>query len=492
MGETTQTAPAEVLPPAPTNQVYAIVHDSVDALSYQIARSETRGFGHGWKDATGADHEARESEDGKRILRSMPTWPELQQDLWLSLYRKTPRVRDLAEMAPATKFNGLVMGEVTKLAPYRDLHAQTYGSDLKTSEALAILVGLAEKWLDDLKKRLRRATKASGSGGVPLPWGGEASEQAIENAARQSAREVLKEISEELEQIEGCLSAAGVGTGAEMQVGDAQKRIAIGRKLMKSAQFTKLAQMVGRMQMAARAIRQSTIDPGHAEVTDIECGCSIPQLLPAELVALGDETFELAFLRRLSERQVLQYKLRSPEELNRGPMVICVDSSGSMGGDKDVWAKAVALALTGVCREQKRDCCVLFYDDRVKREISLPGGKVSLEEFELLATFFSGGGTNFSMPLERARKIIETGAEKMPKMDRADIVFITDGQAHLDDFWVKRFCADKARLSFHIWGVGIQCGSSAALTAVCDEVCQVANLNDDKQALDVVFGRATK
>src|SRR5439155_502145 len=58
--------------------------------------------------------------------------------------------------------------------------------------------------------------------------------------------------------------------------------------------------------------------------------------------------------RRLVEGRLLSYSLRGVDERGRGPMIVCLDGSGSMAGDKVIWSKAVALTLLEIARRQRR------------------------------------------------------------------------------------------------------------------------------------------
>ena len=51
---------------------------------------------------------------------------------------------------------------------------------------------------------------------------------------------------------------------------------------------------------------------------------------------------------------MLQYRLREDEQKGKGPMVVCIDVSSSMQGDKELWAKAVSLTLMDIARRQRR------------------------------------------------------------------------------------------------------------------------------------------
>jgi hypothetical protein len=96
------------------------------------------------------------------------------------------------------------------------------------------------------------------------------------------------------------------------------------------------------------------------EVADIKYGSDIGHVLPSELALLADPALEALFFHRYAEGQQIQYELLGNEKQGQGPIILAVDTSVSMtealgGISKDVWAKAVMLALMAIARLQERD-----------------------------------------------------------------------------------------------------------------------------------------
>ena len=189
--------------------------------------------------------------------------------------------------------------------------------------------------------------------------------------------------------------------------------------------------MVGRFKQDARALKRKTLERGVAEAYDIELGSELGRLIPAELLAMHHPVLKRDFHRRVLEGTVLQYRLRDDEQKGKGPMVVCIDVSSSMQGDKEMWSKAVALTLMDIARRQRR----LF------RAVMFSSGDVSLKVLDLnrerryqpdlnkvveMAEYFPGGGTDFETPIDAA---VELLGEK--KLKRGDIVIITDGESQV-------------------------------------------------------------
>jgi len=239
-----------------------------------------------------------------------------------------------------------------------------------------------------------------------------------------------------------------------------------------------LARLVGRFKQDARALRRKTLDRGVSEAYDIERGADLGRLIPSELLALHHPQLRADFHRRLLEGAVLQYRLREDEQKGKGPMVVCIDVSSSMQGDKELWAKAVSLTLMDIARRQRR----LF------RAVLFSSGPESMKVIDLnrerryqpelpkvieMAEYFPGGGTDFQGPIDAAVGLI---ADK--KLKRGDIVVITDGECQVSPEWLAQLKERKEDLQFSIFAVLVDVGSSdlSTLAQFSDRVSSVTKL----------------
>jgi uncharacterized protein with von Willebrand factor type A (vWA) domain len=265
------------------------------------------------------------------------------------------------------------------------------------------------------------------------------------------------------------------GQGGRLSAGE---RLELGRRLARNRKLGELARLVGRFKQDARALRRKTLDTGVAEAYDIERGADLGRLIPSELLALHHPQLRADFQRRLLEGAVLQYRLRDDEQKGKGPMVVCIDVSSSMQGDKELWAKAVSLTLMDIARRQRR----LF------RAVLFSSGPESMKVIDLnrerryqpelpkvieLAEYFPGGGTDFQAPIDAAIELI---ADK--KLKRGDIVVITDGECQVSPEWLAELKRRKDDLQFSIFAVLVDVGSSdlSTLAQFSDRVSSVTKL----------------
>lgn len=269
-----------------------------------------------------------------------------------------------------------------------------------------------------------------------------------------------------------------LGTGYRSPAG---QKLELGRRLAGNEKLKKLARMVGRMKFHALALRKKIFERSSEEVLEVERGDSLNRLLPHELLSLHHPLLRKDFHRRFLDQELLQYSLRGNEEKGKGPMVVCLDGSSSMAGDKEIWSKAVTLTLLEIARRQRRlfrsicfsseDMPLQILDMNPKRyEIEI--GKVMD-----LAEYFPGGGTDFQKPLDAALECL-----KKSRFKKGDVVFITDGECQVSQEWAEKFRSDKEGLGFSLFSILIDVGPSSlgTLKEFSDRITTIKQLTGDE------------
>lgn len=311
-----------------------------------------------------------------------------------------------------------------------------------------------------------------------------------DDALRRSARVACGRASAAIEQLREALEglehvafgpAPGTGRGADGAPGDGQQVRSLAARLRDDARLRRIAQLAGRFRRVAGAKRRSRTRHGADEVVDVEQGADLGRLLPLELVQLVHPRTKLLAMRNLLERQSLQYRLEGTETLGRGPLVVAVDKSGSMDGERDIWATAVALALLDVAQAEGRPFALLCFTGTVTHEsIVMPGD--ALPDAALFVP--ADGGTNIDAAVRRGLDIIEQHPGALKK---ADVVLITDGGSSAGDAPALRERA--LTLGVTILGVGIGIEASV-LAPWCDEAEDVTDLSRiEESAVRLLFER---
>ncbi len=229
--------------------------------------------------------------------------------------------------------------------------------------------------------------------------------------------------------------------------------------LQQQPELEKLAQLLGRSQSAKQLPSDSPIfepltilekvpEAIPEQVSGIGQSDDILRLLPAELAMLGVEELEFEFYRKLVEKRLLTYQLQGDswkerqvlrpivhhnhQEQPRGPFIVCIDTSGSMGGFNERCAKAFCLALMKIALADNRACHVmLFSSDLVHYDLLAEDGLEQCMRF--LQQSFKGG-TDLAACLQETIKKMESQL-----WHDADAVVISDFVAQrLPDELIKK------------------------------------------------------
>lgn len=196
-----------------------------------------------------------------------------------------------------------------------------------------------------------------------------------------------------------------------------------------SPEFIKLAEQAGRLNQIARGVlssKVSTITPTQNGVT---LGNDILKTLPSELALLARKETEAAFYKKAMDSNLLVYDHKKREKLNRGPLIIFVDTSDSMSGEKGYVSKAIVACLHSIAQKEKRWLSVIvFSGGKRNKEFIFDPQKPSPDRFVEMLTLFYGGGTSFEESVDLGLKRLEDS-----NFRGADFIFLSDFDGLIDE-----------------------------------------------------------
>ena len=269
-----------------------------------------------------------------------------------------------------------------------------------------------------------------------------------------------------------------IGTGARTPPG---QKLELGRRLAGNEKLRKLARMVGRMKFHALALRKKVFERSSEELLEVERGDALHRLLPHEMLSLHHPVLRKDFYRRFLDQELTQYSLRGIEEKGKGPMIVCLDGSSSMSGEKEIWSKAVTLTLLEIARKQRRlfrSICFSSAETPLQVLDMNPRDRYEVETKTImdLAEYFPGGGTDFQKPLDAALDCLGQARFK-----KGDIIFITDGECQVDAQWAENFRRQKEKLGFSLFSILIDMGpaSLGTLREFSDRISTIKQLTGD-------------
>jgi uncharacterized protein with von Willebrand factor type A (vWA) domain len=308
------------------------------------------------------------------------------------------------------------------------------------------------------------------------------SQTPMSREAMQAIESAAKAASDAVEAAKGMPSfGAGFGPG-EPTYQSPEQALTIAEMWANNPMLRRIAELFGRLDRDMRFQRSKRIVGGNDEIVDVEFGDNLARVLPHELALFSDEDLELDFLARYADAELLQFSTVGEEHAGRGPILVVVDGSGSMQGEKNIWARAVSMCLLHIARLEKRDfACIEFASARqVAQWVFYAKQPMDAQQIVDMASHFFGGGTS---PIQGVQGAV-TLMQQAPPFKKADLVMIGDGEAGFgpED---KRLRDQLVELGVRLFGIAIGgSGTYQYLTEYCESTVHVSEfeLQDPSRA----------
>jgi uncharacterized protein with von Willebrand factor type A (vWA) domain len=332
-----------------------------------------------------------------------------------------------------------------------------------------------QKEYKELAKRAKNKEKGNGES-ISLDSENEDTEELDEfvSKIKDAAKNSLKEISEDIEDtINGMNAVSSWGSGkGDKNTLNPEERMRLASKILENKNLHKIVKKLGKLKLIAINEYKSKIKHYSGEIYSIKIGDDLKHLLPKELVNFSDEILYLDFLRKFVDKKLLTYDLDNEVEKNKGPIIVLLDHSGSMYGEREIWGKAVALSIIEIAKREKRKFGYIAFDDDVRFKKIFED--ISIDDILELASLYYGGGTNFEKPLKCAMEMIGEG------FDNADIVLITDGYAEVSDEFLNKLNDFKKDKKLKLVSIFIETHPTETIKKISDELIKVFDLTDDE------------
>lgn len=482
-----------------------------------------------------ADQIAEEVKDYKMAERELgnkvKTGYEAMTDTLFSLFKANPHLKDPKQVRPSYMINHRVVDEMMKLKEWargRDisigdpvgagLAAATMEPHLealfdkmqeaqKQAQELEQMLGQAEDYADKIDDLMDQAQNAdTEQDAQDFQDQADKLQEQLEQLMQQmqdAQDDLNKELDDHQADMKSALTAGlkelgdqndalqqidswGMNSGGYRKM-NPEARLALTKKLQ-TEKFRKMAELFGRMQSVAMSEQVNRAEYASDEIYDLEQGSDLSRVIPPEMLALNDEHLVLDWLHRYVEHSLVQYSLRGDDTVVKGGIILLEDGSSSMAGTREIWSKAIGLALLKVAIMQKRPfyavnfagpgSYITFDFDTTKSELRMVkaynGSSQEYHGPEAIVEYAESamhGGTDFMTPLALGLDLLRTQHDELGATE-GDIVFLTDGECGVPDSFMKEFKAEQARLEFKVFGVAIQTSpKSEPLNTITDGKC---------------------
>ena len=358
---------------------------------------------------------------------------------------------------------------------YHALHAATRLDDTAA--------GIAAAHFAEQFSRLKKEDTKDHAGGATAGGSGAADALGDEMATLRAVGRAVAEAGKEVAELHEAAGALGLGPGSPGS-NDPRAVAALFRRVRSDPALRRVCELAGRFRRVARSKQRLKQTHGLDDVVGVEPGGEVGRLLPVELAKLAVPELELDTMRRIVERQAMCREHHGVEPAGKGPVVVCLDESGSMEGAKIHTAKALALALAWVARQQRRWCALVAYSgDSGERLLPLPPGRWDESRLADWLSAFLGRGSDIDVPVR-----------EMPRMYRelrapagvTDLVFVTDARCRLSADVKNHFLDWKRAAQARLVTLVID-NRPGDLAHVSDEVHTVRSLDPGSDAVGRVL-----
>lgn len=189
------------------------------------------------------------------------------------------------------------------------------------------------------------------------------------------------------------------------------------------SRLREIVDLIGRMERASEDFVQVTHGTGKESVTDVHNGDDVTDMPGDEyaMMALAPE----AWAARYANGQVSVYDREGPENKKHGPVMVLVDKSGSMYGERIRWARAVGAAAALKAVGQGRLTSVTMFGGTGEHTTVMASDKTQTAEMIRTLGMSAGGGTDTEDAVVHALSFMKSSGKKF---EQSDMLLVTDGE----------------------------------------------------------------
>ena len=218
--------------------------------------------------------------------------------------------------------------------------------------------------------------------------------------------------------------------------------------LQNEASIRELADLLGELRAAELEMEEETLEETivrqewridehvPSEIVGVRESRDLNNLLTSEVALLSDATMESLFLKKFVDRQLLTFRYQDRRlvsgteqttrvrqrvrQREKGPFIVCVDTSESMHGRPEQIAKVLCLAILKMASRDDRRAFLINFSVGIKT-IDLYDIAGSIDQIAAFLSMSFYGGTDASLALYEALRQLKSN-----HYERADVLMISD------------------------------------------------------------------
>jgi uncharacterized protein with von Willebrand factor type A (vWA) domain len=416
------------------------------------------------------------AEGGMRDACALPDAADVATDAFASLYEAAPEPAP----APADERRARYWLDMLERDDYRALHRHTaHHIELARIGAASLAAAYAQYVHAEDQHE-------APDGGAPAPD----SPQGIAAEARRlrSLRKALAAATEGVHTAEAAAQGLGGAEAGRLAPGELAK---VARMAASNTTLRAILEAAGRYRTRARTLQTERLDAPRGIITGVDLSGDLSVALAAEQAAVAGAVPELELLARyrLATRRLLSYRHKDRSPVSAGPIVVTVDESGSMHGEKLIAAKGIAIGMAWIARAQRRPCLLTAFAHKPELRTCVvergPGQpRTPAEEIAQWCTESLGGGTSPVGPLETVRSAEIWDWQHTT--GRVDHIIITDDEMKPDEALCAEYraWAVRQKVRTYLLAIGAKPG---AIAQVATRAWRVSDLSLTQDAVEAIL-----
>lgn len=474
-----------------------------------------------FKDAIAETNKIKSTIEEKDV--QTPFFKQLNKDVFNCLYKVQPEIYSKENLYKSLHMENDIFSQLISNEKFNNLRKNTCGDIFNSTVSLGIFQDKAVKLIDEWVKKNKENKKTMEQINDALDSqnqlqdlldklnngeGGEGIENQINNLSNKidnlnnkinsnantsnlnnNLNKLINSMEKEVQENQDALDSFGMSNkGGNDDSSNPNKIVPFEQKrkvielLKKSKKFKEVTNQLGRMKEMVGKISKKTSKYGQI-ICDIGLGNSINKVLSSEKIKLLDSDLENEFYKKYINKDLLEYKTQGIED-SKGPIVVCLDVSGSMDGDLEIWSKSVTIASLQLAASQKRSFRCIAFNTKVVKVWDIDNNSFAdnIDKVLEISELDTNGGTNFEKPLVKALESIQES-----KYNKADILFITDGcpNGYLSSTFNSKLNSAKANKGFIVQSIMIGGASTSYLEEFSDSIITLKDLNKDNELVNI-------
>lgn len=244
----------------------------------------------------------------------------------------------------------------------------------------------------------------------------------------------------------------------------------------KYPELDEIARVIGREKLPDTTTKDDIVEkyrplllqhsPIRENIDGVTLGNNLSAMLPTEVALLADVKSEGVFYKRYVTKQLQLLSGKTPmvaakkkdterknePRLTEGPIIVSLDTSGSMGGEKEKVSKALLIHLMEIAKRKRRKCLLITFSISAKTlEVTHPKHWKKVASF--LIEHFTGG-TDGNQMLGYAIDALAEGAFEM-----ADVLIVSDFEFDSPKDSLKKAIVKAQGQGTKFYGLRIGCGA---------------------------------